>query len=117
MQQRAGLARALSKEPKILLMDEPFAAVDMQTRELLQEELLKIWETTNTTVLFVTHSIEEAVYLADRVVVMGARPGRIVADVSIDLPRPRGAGDVKSSSRFAELGGQLREALRPRVQA
>ena len=112
MQQRTGLARALSKDPKILLMDEPFAAVDMQTRELLQEELLKIWNTTETTVLFVTHSVEEAVYLGDRVIVMAARPGRIRAVVKIDLPRPRYASDVKASPRFGELCGQLREFLR-----
>jgi ABC-type nitrate/sulfonate/bicarbonate transport system ATPase subunit/ABC-type nitrate/sulfonate/bicarbonate transport system permease component len=112
MQQRTGLARALAKDPKILLMDEPFAAVDMQTRELLQEELLKIWNTTETTVLFVTHSVEEAVYLGDRVIVMAARPGRIRADVKIDLPRPRYASDVKASPRFGELCGQLRELLR-----
>jgi NitT/TauT family transport system ATP-binding protein len=111
MQQRTGLARALSKDPKILLMDEPFAAVDMQTRERLQEELLRIWNTTETTVLFVTHSVEEAVYLGDRVIVMGSRPGRIVADVTIDLPRPRYASDVKASPRFGQLAGQLRELL------
>src|SRR2546421_169287 len=105
-------AGALSKDPKILLMDEPFAAVDMQTRERLQEELLRIWNTTETTVLFVTHSVEEAVYLGDRVVVMAAHPGRIRADVSIDLPRPRYATDVKASPRFGELCGQLREQLR-----
>ena len=85
MQQRTGLARALSKDPKILLMDEPFAAVDMQTREQLQDELLRIWNTTRTTVLFVTHSIEEAIYLGDRVIVMGTRGGQIKADVKIDL--------------------------------
>ena len=112
MQQRTGLARALSKDPKILLMDEPFAAVDMQTRELLQEELLRIWNTTQTTVLFVTHSVEEAVYLGDRVIVMAPRPGRIRADVTIDLPRPRYATDVKASPRFGELCGVLREMLR-----
>ena len=112
MQQRAGLARALSKEPQILLMDEPFAAVDMQTREMLQDELLSIWNTMKTTVVFVTHSIEEAIYLGDRVLVMQARPGRIRADVAIDLPRPRTDYDVKSSARFAELRGQIREALR-----
>jgi NitT/TauT family transport system ATP-binding protein len=112
MQQRTGLARALSKDPKILLMDEPFAAVDMQTREHLQEELLRIWNTTETTVLFVTHSVEEAVYLGDRVVVMAARPGRVRAEVAIDLPRPRYASDVKASPRFAELCGQLRGFLR-----
>jgi NitT/TauT family transport system ATP-binding protein/sulfonate transport system ATP-binding protein len=116
MQQRTGLARALSKDPKILLMDEPFAAVDMQTRELLQEELLKIWNTTQTTVLFVTHSVEEAVYLGDRVIVMAARPGRIRADVKIDLPRPRYASDVKASPRFGELCGQLRELLRSEIE-
>jgi NitT/TauT family transport system ATP-binding protein len=112
MQQRAGLARALSKDPKMLLMDEPFAAVDMQTREVLQDELLRIWNTTRTTVLFVTHSIEEAVYLGDRVVVMGAHPGRIKADIEVDLPRPRYEHDVKSSIRFAEYCAQAREALR-----
>ena len=112
MQQRVAIARVLANDPKILLMDEPFAAVDMQTRELLQEELLKIWNTTETTVLFVTHSVEEAVYLGDRVIVMAARPGRIRADVRIDLPRPRYATDVKSSPRFGELTGRLRELLR-----
>ena len=111
MQQRTGLARALSKDPEILLMDEPFAAVDMQTREVLQEELLRIWNTTETTVLFVTHSVEEAVYLGDRVIVMTAKPGRIRADVEIDLPRPRYASDVKSSPRFGELCAILRSML------
>ena len=111
MQQRTGLARALSKNPKILLMDEPFAAVDMQTREVLQEELLKIWSTTATTVLFVTHSVEEAVYLGDRVIVMAAKPGRIRADVMIDLPRPRYDAGVKSSPRFGELCNLLRAKL------
>lgn len=111
MQQRVGLARALSKDPAILLMDEPFAAVDMHTREYLQDELLKIWRTIRTTVLFVTHSIEEAVYLGDRVLVMSARPGRVRADVSVDLPRPREA-NIKSSPRFGELCQVLRDALR-----
>ena len=117
MQQRTGLARALSKDPKILLMDEPFAAVDMLTRELLQEELLKIWNTTETTVLFVTHSVEEAIYLGDRVLVMSARPGRIKADIKIDLPRPRYTSDVKSSARFAELSGIVREMLREKGES
>jgi NitT/TauT family transport system ATP-binding protein len=112
MQQRVGLARALSKDPKILLMDEPFAAVDMQTRERLQDELLGIWWTMQTTVVFVTHSIEEAVYLGDRVIVMGARPGRIAADIATGLPRPRAASDVKSSERYAELQRQVRASLR-----
>jgi len=111
MQQRVGLARALSKDPKILLMDEPFAAVDMQTRERLQDELLGIWSAMKTTVLFVTHSIEEAVYLGDRVIVMSSRPGRIAADVMTELPRPR-SDDVKSSERYAELLRLVRAALK-----
>ena len=112
MQQRVGLARALSKDPKILLMDEPFAAVDMQTRERLQDELLGIWWSMKTTVLFVTHSIEEAIYLGDRVIVMSSRPGRIAADVATELPRPRVDGDVKSSPRYAELQRLVRAALK-----
>ncbi len=112
MQQRVGLARALSKDPKILLMDEPFAAVDMQTREKLQDELLGIWWSNKTTVLFVTHSIEEAVYLGDRVIVMSARPGRIAADIATELPRPRADSDVKSSPRYAEVQNLVRAALK-----
>jgi ABC-type nitrate/sulfonate/bicarbonate transport system ATPase subunit len=112
MQQRTALARAFSKNPKILLMDEPFAAVDAQTREMLQDELLKIWNGMKTTVLFVTHSIEEAIYLGDRVLVMGARPGRIAADIETGLPRPRSDSDVKSSARFDELRRLVRETLR-----
>jgi NitT/TauT family transport system ATP-binding protein len=112
MQQRVGIARALSKKPDILLMDEPFGAVDAQTREQLQEELLKIWDQTDTTVLFVTHSIDEALYLSDRVIVMEARPGRIKEEVSVDLPRPRWEGDIKADPRFAQLRARLRESLR-----
>ena len=112
MQQRVGIARALSKKPEILLMDEPFGAVDAQTREQLQEELLKIWAQTETTVVFVTHSIDEAIYLSDRVVVMQARPGRIKEEVRIDLPRLRWEGDVKADPRFAQLRARLRDSLR-----
>jgi ABC-type nitrate/sulfonate/bicarbonate transport system ATPase subunit len=112
MQQRVGIARALSKKPEILLMDEPFGAVDAQTREQLQEELLKIWAQTETTVVFVTHSIDEAIYLSDRVVVMQARPGRIKEEVAVDLPRPRWEGDVKADPRFAQLRTRLRDSLR-----
>ncbi len=112
MQQRVGIARALSKQPDILLMDEPFGAVDAQTREQLQEELLKIWNQTDTTVVFVTHSIDEAIYLSDRVVVMQGRPGRIKEEVTVDLPRPRWEGDVKADPRFAQLRTHLRESLR-----
>ena len=112
MQQRVGIARALSKKPDILLMDEPFGAVDAQTREQLQEELLKIWAKTDTTVIFVTHSIDESIYLSDRVIIMQSRPGRIKEEVAIDLPRPRWEGDVKADPRFAELRAQIRESLR-----
>jgi ABC-type nitrate/sulfonate/bicarbonate transport system ATPase subunit len=112
MQQRVGIARALSKKPDILLMDEPFGAVDAQTREQLQEELLKIWNKTDTTVIFVTHSIDESIYLSDRVIIMQSRPGRIKEEVKIDLPRPRWEGDVKADPRFAELRAQVRESLR-----
>jgi NitT/TauT family transport system ATP-binding protein len=102
MQQRCGLARALAIEPQVLLMDEPFAAVDAQTREILQFELLRIWEQKPTTMLFVTHSIEEAVLMGDRVVVLKGRPSRIEETIAIDLPRPRSRATL-SEPRFAEL--------------
>ena len=111
MQQRVAIARALSFEPSILLMDEPFGALDEMTRERLNLELLNIWRKTNTTVLFVTHSITEAVFLSTRVIVMSARPGRITADIAIDLPQPRNA-ETRSNVRFFELETQVREALR-----
>ncbi len=114
MQQRVALARAFSKSPKVLLMDEPFAAVDMQTREKLQDELLLIWNKIRTTVIFVTHGIDEAIYLADRVIVMAARPGRVVADITTNLPRPRNQSDVKLSGRFNELREQIRAAIETR---
>jgi NitT/TauT family transport system ATP-binding protein len=106
MQQRANLARALAVDAAILLMDEPFAALDAQTREGMQAELLRIWNAARKTVLFVTHQIDEAVYLSDRVVVMAARPGRIVADVTIDLPRPR-VLDVKRTPEFARYEDRI----------
>ncbi len=102
MQQRCGLARALAIEPSVLLMDEPFAAVDAQTREILQFELLRIWERRPTTMVFVTHSIEEAVLMGDRVVVLQGRPSHIDQDIDIDLPRPR-SRETLSDPRFAEL--------------
>lgn len=101
MQQRANLARALTVDPEILLMDEPFAALDAQTRELMQLELLRIWNAAGKTVLFITHQIEEAVYLADRVIVMSRRPGRILDDIDIEIERPRDL-DVKRTQQFAD---------------
>ena len=106
MQQRANLARALAINPDLLLMDEPFASLDAQTREIMQAELLDIWRQAGKTVLFITHQINEAVYLSDRVIVMGARPGRVIADIRIDLARPRDLG-VKRSPRFLELEDQI----------
>jgi NitT/TauT family transport system ATP-binding protein len=102
MQQRCGLARALAVEPSVLLMDEPFAAVDAQTREILQFELLHIWESRPTTMVFVTHSIEEAVLMGDRVFVLKGRPSRITDTIAIDLPRPRNRETLRLA-RFAEL--------------
>jgi NitT/TauT family transport system ATP-binding protein len=102
MQQRCGLARALAVEPRVLLMDEPFAAVDAQTREILQFELLQIWERRPTTTLFVTHSIDEAVLMGDRVIVLKGRPSRIDQDIAIDLPRPRSRATL-ALPRFADL--------------
>src|SRR5438309_8458204 len=100
MQQRANLARALAVDTPVLLMDEPFASLDAQTREVMQAELLRIWNAAKKTVLFVTHQIDEAVYLSDRVVVMAARPGKVIADIEIDLPRPRPLS-VKRTPEFA----------------
>src|ERR1700722_12564520 len=96
MQQRTGLARALSLDPSMLLMDEPFSALDAHTRELLQEELLRLWERTHKSVLFVTHSIDEAIYLADRIVVMEPHPGRIKEILEVELPRPRFGYDARA---------------------
>ena len=111
MQQRVAIARALAFQPSILLMDEPFGALDEMTRERMNDEVLRIWEQTGTTVIFVTHSIPEAVYLSSRVVVMSARPGRITKIVDVDLPRPR-SEDTRESRRYFELVTEVREALR-----
>jgi len=102
MQQRVNLARALAADPVVLLMDEPFAALDAQTREFMQAELLKIWSAAKKTVLFITHQINEAVYLADRVVVMGPRPGRVKGVFSIPFSRPRSL-TLKRDPRFVEI--------------
>ena len=116
MKQRVAIARALAFDPEVLLMDEPFAALDAQTREILQTELLRIWEQTGKTILFVTHSIDEAIYLAQRVVVMTARPGRIKQIVDIDLPWPRVDSDMRSSRPFALLRHRIWELLAGEVE-
>jgi NitT/TauT family transport system ATP-binding protein len=111
MQQRAAIARALALDPSILLMDEPFGALDEMTRERMNLELLRIWERTGTTIVFVTHSIPEAVFLSTRVVVMSARPGRITRVVPVDLPRIRDV-ETREMERYFELVTEVREALR-----
>jgi NitT/TauT family transport system ATP-binding protein len=116
MQMRVAIARALSFDPKLLLMDEPFGALDEMTRERLNLELLRIWEASGSTVVFVTHSITEAVFLSTRVVVLSPRPGRIAGIVEIDLPQPRSA-DTREEPRFFELATELRELLRGRAAA
>ena len=120
MQQRCALARALANDPEILLLDEPFGALDHQTRELMQELLLEIWEGDRKTVLFVTHDIDEAIFLANRVIVMSARPGRIKAEVPVPLPYPRD-WTVKTTPEFgalkARLMGEIREEVRKAATA
>ena len=116
MQQRTAIARALANGPRILLMDEPFGALDHQTRELMQELLLGIWEAEKKTVLFVTHDIDEAVFMGSRVVVMSARPGRIKVDRPVPLPHPRHYS-VKTTPAFAELKAALTEQVRTEVLA
>jgi NitT/TauT family transport system ATP-binding protein len=111
MQQRVAIARALAFEPSILLMDEPFGALDEMTRERMNDEVLRIWARTGTTIVFVTHSIPEAVFLSGRVVVMSARPGRITRTVDIDLAQPRNDA-TRESERYFALVTEVREALR-----
>jgi NitT/TauT family transport system ATP-binding protein len=110
MQQRAAIARALVHDPKLVLMDEPFGALDALTREVMQTEILRIWAETHKTVVFVTHSIDEAVLLSDRVIVMSARPGKVIEDLRIDLPRPRGA-ESRSLPQFQVYAQRLRRLL------
>jgi NitT/TauT family transport system ATP-binding protein len=119
MKQRVALARAFANDPEILLMDEPFAALDEQTKLILQAQLLHIWETSRKTVLYVTHSIDEAITLSDRVLVMSARPGRVkeIIDITGIFPRPRDVAAVKSSPKYGELFGKIWAQLRDEVGA
>jgi len=112
MQQRVGLARALAVGPQVLLMDEPFASIDEQTRRLFQDDLLGLWSEERKTVVLVTHSMEEAIYLSDRVVVLSPRPGRMHQIIDIPLPRPREAGDVRATAQFAQLVDGLWKILK-----
>jgi NitT/TauT family transport system ATP-binding protein len=115
MRQRVNLARALAVGPKVLLMDEPFAALDAQTREIMQTELLRIWSQAKSTVLFITHQIDEAVYLSDRVLVFGRRPGRVQADIRIDLGRPREPA-VKRTPPFIAYVGRIWDLIEAAVR-
>ena len=116
MQQRTAIARALANDPKILLMDEPFGALDNQTRVLMQELLLGIWEADRKTVLFVTHDIDEAIFMANRVAVFSARPGRIKTELAVDLPHPRHY-TIKTSPEFMDLKARLTEEIRAESMA
>ena len=116
MQQRTAIARALANDPKILLMDEPFGALDNQTRVLMQELLLGIWEAERKTVLFVTHDIDEAIFMANRVAVFSARPGRIKTELAVDLPHPRHY-TIKTSPEFMDLKARLTEEIRAESMA
>ena len=116
MKQRTAVARAFANDPEVLLMDEPFAALDEQNKIVLQEELLRLWGETSKTVLFITHSIDEALVLSDRVLVMSARPGRIKADLRVQFPRPRAAFDLKGDPDYARLGREIWLMLRDEVR-
>lgn len=107
MRQRAGVARVLATEPAMMLMDEPFASIDAQTRRVLQQEVLRIWEQDRTTVLFVTHDVDEAIFMADRIIVLGGRPSSVEADITVELPRPRAWTDVQVDPHFLELRNEL----------
>ena len=107
MRQRANVARALAVDPAVLLMDEPFANLDEQNRLLLQEELARLWQASRQTVLFVTHSIDEAIVLADRIIVLSARPGRVIADIPVPFPRPRSLMDLKGDPAYGAVAAEV----------
>jgi NitT/TauT family transport system ATP-binding protein len=112
MRQRVAIARALAQQADVLLMDEPFGALDAMTRDVLHDELEAIWSRTGVTVVFVTHNVREAVRLGDRVVLLSSRPGRVVAEFPIDIPRPRGADSVAVAGKAAEITDRLRQEVR-----
>jgi NitT/TauT family transport system ATP-binding protein len=112
VKKRVGWARALARQPEILLMDEPFGALDAQTRAVLQDELLALWDRVKSTVLFITHDLDEAIYLSDSVVIMGRRPGRIKEVLEVKLPRPRYSYDVRAEQEFARLRSIAWQSIR-----
>jgi NitT/TauT family transport system ATP-binding protein len=116
MRKRVALAQSLINEPRVLLMDEPFSALDVQTRTIMANELLSLWDLTHPAVVFVTHDLEEAIGLADRVVVLTAGPGRVKAAFDVDLPRPRHVQEIRFSSDFVELYHNIWETLRDEVE-
>jgi NitT/TauT family transport system ATP-binding protein len=116
MRKRVALAQSLINEPRILLMDEPFSALDVQTRSIMSDELLALWDLTRPTVVFITHDLEEAIALADKVVVMTAAPGTVKATFAVDLPRPRRVQEIRFEPRFVELYHRIWESLRDEVQ-
>jgi len=116
MKQRVSIARAFANDPEILLMDEPFAALDEQNKFILQEELLSIWEETKKTVLFITHSIDEALLLSDRILLMSSQPGRIVKEIRIDFPRPRTMEQIRADRKMASLFLEIWQHLQDEVQ-
>ncbi|MER7453141.1 ABC transporter ATP-binding protein [Nocardia beijingensis] len=117
MRKRVALAQTLVNEPEILLMDEPFSALDVQTRQLMQDELLRVWAGTNAAVVFVTHDLEEAIVLADRVVVMTASPATVCGDFPVGLARPRSVEDVRLTAEFRDIYKEIWETLRDQVEA
>jgi NitT/TauT family transport system ATP-binding protein len=115
MRKRLALAQTLINHPRILLMDEPFSALDVQTRALMEDELLALWSSLNASVVFITHDLEEAIALADRVLVMTAGPGTVKGSYTIDLPRPRTVSEVRFDARFVQLYQEIWEDLREEV--
>ncbi|MGW4338543.1 ABC transporter ATP-binding protein [Rhodococcus koreensis] len=115
MRQRVAIARTLATEPELLLLDEPFSALDQQTKLILENAFIEIWEKSHRTVVMVTHDIEEAVAMADRVVMLSHRPGRVISDIEVDLPRPRDAAEIRYDSRFREITQSVWELLRSEI--